>query len=135
MIFEISKESRTISIFLEISYDEAVKGQDETPRMADMFSALGNEARLRILRLLLSAHPEGLIVGDIQTELGISASTLSHHLEKLRIEQLVVVERQGTFLWYRANTDVLADLLGFLYSECCTRNKAVRPESFVRLCK
>lgn len=135
MIFEISKESRTISIFLEISYDEAVKGQDETPRMADMFSALGNEARLRILRLLLSAHPEGLIVGDIQTELGISASTLSHHLEKLRIEQLVVVERQGTFLWYRANTDVLADLLGFLYSECCTRNNAVRPESFVRLCK
>ncbi len=100
-----------------------------------MFGALGNEARLRIVRLLLSAHPEGMIVGDIQAELNITGSTLSHHLEKLKNEELLTVERQGTFLWYRANTEVLQELLGFLYAECCTRNKAVRPESFVRLCK
>ncbi len=100
-----------------------------------MFGALGNEARLRIVRLLLSAHPEGLIVGEIQAELGITGSTLSHHLEKLKNEGLLTVERQGTFLWYRANTDVLQELLGFLYAECCTRNKAVKPESIVRLCK
>lgn len=112
-----------------------MKIADETPRMADMFGALGNEFRLRILRLLLSAHPEGLVVGEIQAELSISASTLSHHLEKLRIEGLVTVERRGTFLWYRANTVALQDLLGFLYAECCTRNEAVKPESIVRLCK
>ncbi len=100
-----------------------------------MFGALGNEARLRIVRLLLSAHPEGMIVGDIQSELNITGSTLSHHLEKLKNEELLTVERQGTFLWYRANTEVLQELLGFLYAECCTRNKAVEPESFVRLCK
>ncbi len=100
-----------------------------------MFGALGNEARLRIVRLLLSAHPEGMVVGDIQAELGITGSTLSHHLEKLKNEGLLTVERQGTFLWYRANTEVLQELLGFLYAECCTRNKAVKPESFVRLCK
>ncbi len=100
-----------------------------------MFGALGNEARLRIVRLLLSAHPEGMIVGEIQAELGITGSTLSHHLEKLKNEELLTVERQGTFLWYRANTEVLQELLGFLYAECCTRNKAVKPESFVRLCK
>lgn len=100
-----------------------------------MFGALGNEARLRIVRLLLSAHPEGMIVGDIQAELNITGSTLSHHLEKLKNEELLTVERQGTFLWYRANTEVLQELLGFLYAECCTRNKAVKPESFVRLCK
>ena len=100
-----------------------------------MFGALGNEARLRIVRLLLSAHPEGMIVGDIQSELNITGSTLSHHLEKLKNEELLTVERQGTFLWYRANTEVLQELLGFLYAECCTRNKAVKPESFVRLCK
>ena len=112
-----------------------MKLADETPRMADMFGALGNEARLRIVRLLLSAHPEGMIVGEIQAELGIIGSTLSHHLEKLKHEGLLTVERQGTFLWYRANTEVLQELLGFLYAECCTRNKAVRPESIMRLCK
>ena len=112
-----------------------MKLADETPRRADMFGALGNEARLRIVRLLLSAHPDGMVVGEIQSELGITGSTLSHHLEKLKHEGLLAVERQGTFLWYRANTDVLQELLGFLYAECCTRNKAVKPESILRLCK
>ena len=107
----------------------------ETLRMADMFGALGNEARLRIVRLLLSAHPDGMVVGEIQSELGITGSTLSHHLEKLKHEALLTVERQGTFLWYRANTAVLEELLKFLFAECCTRNQAVKPESIVRLCK
>jgi ArsR family transcriptional regulator, arsenate/arsenite/antimonite-responsive transcriptional repressor len=103
-------------------------------RYADMFAAMGNEARLRVVRTLLAAHPEGMAAGDIQAELGIPASTLSHHLEKLRNEELITVERRGTFLWYRANTGILQELLGFLYAECCTRNQAVKPESFVSLC-
>jgi DNA-binding transcriptional ArsR family regulator len=104
-------------------------------RYADMFAALGTEARLRILRLLLSAHPDGLVVGEIQEETGIAGSTLSHHLDKLRSEELVTVERSGTFLRYRANTQTLAELLGFLYAECCTRNKAVEPKRVAALCK
>ncbi|HLW46584.1 MAG TPA: metalloregulator ArsR/SmtB family transcription factor [bacterium] len=96
-------------------------------RYADMFSAIGTEARLRILRLLLSAHPSGMVVGDILAELDIPNSTLSHHLEKLRHEGLVTVQREGTFLRYAANADALAELLGFLYAECCTRNQAVNP--------
>lgn len=100
-------------------------------RCADMFSAIGAEPRLRILRLLLSAHPEGLVVGDIGGELDIPSSTLSHHLEKLKNEDLVRVRREGTFLWYSANTEALQDLLGFLYSECCTRNKAIEPEKIL----
>ncbi len=107
----------------------------ESARFADMFAAIGTDSRLRILRLLLAAHPDGLIVGDIQNELEIPASTLSHHLDKLKNEELVTVERQGTFLWYRANTQTLQALLGFLYSECCTRNKAIKPESIFKLCK
>lgn len=107
----------------------------DSARFADMFAAMGTEARLNIVRLLLAAHPEGLVVGDIQAELGIPASTLSHHLDKLKNEDLVEVERQGTFLWYRANTTTLQQLLSFLYAECCTRNKAVKPEQIVRLCK
>src|SRR5271154_5545560 len=102
---------------------------EQITRYADMFTAMGTEPRLRIMQLLLSAHPEGLVVGDIQSELGIPNSTLSHHLEKLKHEDLVKVRRDSTFLWYTANTDALEELLGFLYAECCTRNKAVKPES------
>src|SRR5262245_27455743 len=100
---------------------------EQTMRYADMLAAMRTESRLRIMRLLLSAHPEGLVVGDICSELDIPNSTLSHHLEKLKNEGLVRVRREGTFLWYSANTDVLQELLGFLYAECCTRNKAVEP--------
>ncbi len=96
-------------------------------RYADMFAAMGTEPRLRILRLLLSAHPEGLVVGDIGAELDIPSSTLSHHLDKLKSEGLVNVRREGTFLRYSASTETLQELLGFLYAECCTRNKAIEP--------
>jgi DNA-binding transcriptional ArsR family regulator len=103
----------------------------EITRFADMFSAMGTESRLRIMQLLLTAHPEGLIVGDIAGELDIPSSTLSHHLEKLKNEDLVRIRREGTFLWYTANTKTLQQLLGFLYAECCTRNKAVEPKNIV----
>ena len=104
-------------------------------RYADMFAALGAEARLRIVRLLLTAHPDGLVVGEIQSELQIAPSTLSHHLEKLKNEDLVTVTRESNFLRYRANTEVLQELLTFLYAECCTRNKAIEPQSIVRISK
>ena len=99
----------------------------DVPRYAAMLSAMGTEPRLRIMRLLLSAHPGGLIVGDIGAELGIPNSTLSHHLERLRNEDLVNVRREGTFLRYSANAAGLQALLGFLYAECCTRNLAIEP--------
>ena len=104
-------------------------------RFADMFSAMGVEPRLRIMQLLLSAHPEGLVVGEIQDELGIPASTLSHHLDKLKAEDLAAVQREGTFLRYTANTDALQELLRFLYAECCTRNKALKPKEIVQVCR
>jgi len=62
------------------------KSAEQIAKYADMFSAMGTEARLRIIQLLLSAHPEGLVVGEIQEELDIPNSTLSHHLDKLRNE-------------------------------------------------
>jgi DNA-binding transcriptional ArsR family regulator len=102
-----------------------------TARYADMLSAMGAEPRLRIVRLLLSAHPDGMVVGEIGTELDIPSSTLSHHLEKLKNEDLVRVRRDGTYLWYSANTAALQELLGFLYAECCTRNQAIAPEKIV----
>jgi ArsR family transcriptional regulator len=107
---------------------------EQVARYADMFSAMGTEPRLRIMQLLLSAYPDGMIVGDIGNELEIPSSTLSHHLEKLKNEDLVTVRREGTFLWYSANTTSLKELLGFLYAECCTRNQAIKPETIVSVC-
>jgi ArsR family transcriptional regulator, arsenate/arsenite/antimonite-responsive transcriptional repressor len=108
---------------------------DSVTRFADMMSAMGTEPRLRIMRLLLSAHPDGLVVGEIGDELDMPGSTLSHHLEKLKHEGLVVVRREGTFLRYSANADALKALLAFLYAECCSRNRAVEPAAITRLCK
>ena len=104
---------------------------EQTTRYADMFAAMGTESRLRIMQLLLTAHPEGLVVGDIGNELDIPNSTLSHHLEKLKAENLVRIRREGTFLWYSANTEALQEILGFLYAECCTRNKVVKSKDIV----
>jgi DNA-binding transcriptional ArsR family regulator len=121
-----------ISAIIEVMLDH---GSDQTAKYADMLAAMGTEPRLRIIRLLLSAHPDGMVAGEIQAELGIPPSTLSHHLEKLKNEGLVNVRRESTYLWYSANTPVLRDLLTFLYAECCTRNKVITPEEIVQLCK
>lgn len=111
------------------------KNAEDIARYADMMSAMGTEARLRIMQLLLSAHPEGLVVGDIQEEMEIPNSTLSHHLDKLKNENLVQVKRESTFLRYTANTEALQELMQFLYLECCTRNKALRPRDIIEICR
>ncbi len=114
---------------------QAKKSAAQVAKYSDMFSAMGTEPRLRIMQFLLSAHPEGLVVGEIQEELDIPNSTLSHHLDKLKAEDLVHVQRESTVLRYTANTEALQELLQFLYAECCTRNKAVKPEEIVQICK
>lgn len=120
---------------MESSRPKVLADAGRTAAYSDMFAALGAEPRLRILRALLAAHPDGMVVGEIQSELDIPASTLSHHLEKLKNEDLINVRRQSTFLRYTANTAVLEELLGFLYAECCTRNKAIKPTKITQICK
>ena len=112
---------------------QSKKATEQVAKFADMFSAMGTEARLRIMQLLLSAHPDGLVVSEIQEEMDIPNSTLSHHLDKLKHEGLVQVRRESTFLRYTADTDGLQQLLQFLYAECCTRNRALKPEQIVQI--
>jgi ArsR family transcriptional regulator len=97
-------------------------------RNAEVISAMGTEPRQRTMRLLLSAHPDGLVVGDVATELQIASSTLSHHLERLKSKGLVKVRREGAIIWCSASTDAMQELRGILYAECCNRNKADEPE-------
>lgn len=112
---------------------DSAKPSEQVLKYADMFSAMGTEARLRIMQLLLSAHPDGLVAGEIQQELDIPASTLSHHLDKLKAEDLVCVRRESTFLHYTANTEALRELLQFLYAQCCTRNRAVPKKNMFKI--
>jgi len=63
-----------------------------------------------------------MFVGEIASELEITASTLSHHPEKLKNGDLVRVSREDTYLRYTANSDGLQEVHSFLYAECCTRN-------------
>jgi DNA-binding transcriptional ArsR family regulator len=108
---------------------------EDVTRFADMLAAIGTEHRLRITQLLLTAHPDGMVAGEIQSELGISASNLSHHLDKLKHEGVVTVKREGSFLRYTVDTDALQELLAFLFSECCARTRAVKPEKIIQLCR
>src|SRR5205809_7693702 len=95
---------------------------EHATRYAAMFTALGHEARVRIVRLVLAAHPDGLVAGEIQHELGIPASTLSHHLDALETAGLIAQRREGRLLRYSAAAGGLRDLLGFLFAGCCTRS-------------
>jgi DNA-binding transcriptional ArsR family regulator len=104
-------------------------GDQPVSHYAEMFAAMGAEPRLRILRLLLAAHPEGMVAGELQSELGIPASTLSHHLERLKNVGLVTMRREGTYLRYAAHAEALRELLSFLYTECCTRSRILKSDS------
>jgi ArsR family transcriptional regulator, arsenate/arsenite/antimonite-responsive transcriptional repressor len=102
--------------------------------IAEVFAALGQVSRLQIVRLLLSAYPKGLPAGEIQKELEIPASTLSHHLDKLRQVGLVSMEKDKQWLWYSVRAESVQQLLDFLFAECCTRNQVVAPEEIRRSC-
>lgn len=93
--------------------------------IAAAFAALGQPSRLRIVRLLLSAYPQGLPAGEIQKELGVSAPTLSHHLDKLRQVGIVTAQKDRQWIWYSVQSEALKYLMDFLFEECCTRNQVV----------
>lgn len=109
---------------IENSSQSAIS-QSAIDDIAAAFAALGQSSRLRVVRLLLSAHPKGLPAGEIQKELDISAPTLSHHLEKLRQVGLITAEKDRQWIWYSVRSEALKSLIDFLFEECCTRNRVV----------
>jgi ArsR family transcriptional regulator, arsenate/arsenite/antimonite-responsive transcriptional repressor len=86
---------------------------------AKQLEAIGNPTRLQVYRTLVRAGHAGLPVGRLQERLGIPASTLSHHLQRLIVTGLVTQERQATTLICRANYPAMDSLVGFLVDECC----------------
>jgi DNA-binding transcriptional ArsR family regulator len=101
----------------------------EIDRKAEQFAALSSPPRIQIVRLLLAAHKlGGMAAGQIQAELHIPGSTLTHHLGKLVSAGLLRSRRDRQWIWYAVNVDGLRDLLSFLFQECCTRTTVIAPE-------
>jgi ArsR family transcriptional regulator len=82
-------------------------------------SALAQDNRLDIYRLLVQAGPEGMAAGEVATELAIAPNTLSFHFDRLRHAGLVSVARQGRSLIYAARYETMNNLLGYLTENCC----------------
>ena len=91
-------------------------------RAAQMLAALGNGSRLRIYRLLVRAGPAGLPVGEIQRQLDIPSSTLTHHIAALRQADLVQQRRKGREIFNFANYDNMDGLVAYLTEECCAES-------------
>jgi ArsR family transcriptional regulator, arsenate/arsenite/antimonite-responsive transcriptional repressor len=88
-------------------------------RAVEQFSALGQEDRLEIFRLLVRAGPQGNCVEDIKRRLKIPGSTLSHHLDALTRSGLLSAQRSGRFIYYAVNWRETANLIRFLTEDCC----------------
>ena len=82
-------------------------------------SALAQEHRLALFRLLVRAGEEGMAAGAIATALGIPASSLSFHLAQLHRAGLVGQERRHRSIIYRADYRAMNDLVGYLMENCC----------------
>ena len=91
----------------------------ELEEVAGAFSALGSEARLEVLRLLVRAGENGLSVGEIQSALAIPASTLSHHLRHLSAAGLLTQVRKGRAIRCASDYTKIRSLSRYLLLECC----------------
>ena len=85
----------------------------------DALSALAQETRLRIFRLLVKSGDEHLPAGEIASTLRIPAATLSFHLKELRNAGLIEDRREGRSILYRLNSEGMKSLLSFLLDDCC----------------
>jgi len=83
-------------------------------------SALAQESRLALFRLLVRRGPEGYTPGEIGNKLDIVGPTLSFHLKALTAAGLVTVRRDGRHLYYSANLEQMDRLVGFLTEHCCS---------------
>ena len=90
-------------------------------RHAEQLAALGHPVRLKILRFVVQAGPNGSAAGDIMSHVDLAASTLSHHLKRLVDAGVVTTRPEGTFHFYAADYGALRGLTDYLWEDCCKR--------------
>ena len=91
----------------------------ESKKAVEALSALAQDSRLQVYRLLVQAGPDGTAASEIAERVGIPANTLSFHLKALSHADLVVSRQDGRFIYYSANYQQMNALLGFLTENCC----------------
>ena len=91
----------------------------ETTETVAALSALAQEHRLAIFRLLVQAGPQGLPAGQVAEQLGLAPNTLTFHFDRLRLAGLVTQRREGRSMIYAAQFETMNALLGFLTENCC----------------
>lgn len=91
----------------------------DTKQTLAALSALAQESRLAVFRLLVQAGPEGLAASKIGERLGIAPSSLSFHLKELTHAGLIASRQEGRFVIYSADIAAMNGLIGFLTENCC----------------
>ncbi len=92
----------------------------DTQTATKIFESLSSGVRLDVYRLLVKNGPEGLVAGQIATELNIPNTNLSFHLKALTHAGMVSVEQEGRYLRYRANIPMMLEMIAYLTEECCS---------------
>jgi ArsR family transcriptional regulator, arsenate/arsenite/antimonite-responsive transcriptional repressor len=91
---------------------------------AGQLSALGHPVRLKLVRLVVQSGAQGAAAGELQAEVDVPPSTLSHHLKRLLDAGLITSRSEGTYHYYSADYGALRALTDYLWRDCCRRGKA-----------
>jgi len=97
----------------------------QTTKAIAALSALAQESRLAVFRLLVQAGPEGMAATKISEQIGIPASSLSFHLKEMLHAGLVTSKQESRFVIYSANFTTMSELIGFLTDNCCGGNPCI----------
>jgi DNA-binding transcriptional ArsR family regulator len=98
-------------------------------------SALAQDNRLDVFRLLVEAGPDGMPAGEVASALGLAPNTLTFHFDRLRVAGLVTVRREGRSMIYAARFETMNALVGFLTENCCGGVTVCAPKSASRKAK
>ncbi len=94
----------------------------KTTNAVGALSALAQETRLQIFRLLVRKGNVGMAAGDLSEHFAIPPATMSFHLKELSNAGLVIPRRESRSIIYSANYDQMQELMGFLLENCCADN-------------
>jgi len=91
----------------------------QTKQAITVLSALAQESRLAVYRLLVEHAPDGLAASAIAERLGLANATLSFHLKELVHAGLIISRQDGRFIYYSPMLEVMSELVGYLTENCC----------------
>lgn len=101
----------------------------KTKSVVTALSALAQETRLAIFRLLITAGPEGMTPGKLVERLDVPAATLSFHLKELSYAGLIVSRQESRFIYYSADYKVMNKLIAYLTENCCAGTACETPSA------